>query len=61
MYFLMNLITPGRLLMMLDKLAAIAKKPSTWEEVKNVPIDNPQIVIRSKCFINCKLKIVSFR
>ena len=52
MYFLMNLITPGKLLMMLDKLAAIAKNPSTWEEVKNVPIDNPQIVIRSKCFIS---------
>ena len=57
----MNLITPGKLLMMLDKLAAIAKKPGTWEEVKNVPIDNPQIVIMSKCFIKYKLNIVNFR
>ena len=55
----MNLITPGKLLMMLVILATIAKKPSTWEEVKNVPIDNPQIVIRSKCFINYKLNIVN--
>jgi len=55
----MNLITPGKLLMMLVILATIAKNPSTWEEVKKVPIDNPQIVIRSKCFIKYKLNIVN--
>lgn len=55
----MNLITPGKLLMMLVILATIAKNPITWDEVNNVTIDNPQTEIKSKCFINCKLKIVN--
>lgn len=61
MYFLMNLITPGKLLMMLVILATIAKNPITWDEVNKVTIDNPQTEIKSKCFINYKLNIVSFR
>lgn len=55
----MNLITPGKLLIILVILATIAKKPITWDEVNIVTIDNPQTEIRSKCFINYKLKIVN--
>jgi len=53
----MNLITPGKLFMIVVKLAAIAKKPIISDEVKIVTIDNPQTEIKSKCFINCNLKI----
>ena len=37
--------------MMVVTLAAIAKKPSTSDEVKNVAIDSSQTPNRSKCFI----------
>ena len=51
MYFLMNLITPGKLLIMLVILATIAKKPITSDEVNKVTIDNPQTEIKSICFM----------
>jgi len=47
----MNLITPGKLLMMLVILATIAKNPITSDEVNIVTIDNPQTEIKSKCFM----------
>ena len=57
----MNLITPGKLFMIVVKLAAIAKKPIISDEVKIVTIDNPQTEIKSKCFINCNLKIERYQ
>lgn len=57
MYFLMNLITPGKLLMMLVILATIAKNPITSDEVNKVTIDNPQTEIRSICFM-LKLNLI---
>lgn len=51
MYFLMNLITPGRLFIIEDILAAIAKNPITSDEVKNVAMDKNQTPNNSNCFI----------
>ena len=51
MYFLMNLITPGKLFTMVEILATIAKNPITSDEVKKVAIDKNQTPKMSKCFI----------
>jgi len=42
-------MTPGKLLMIDDKLATMAKKPITSDEVKNVAMDKNQTPSRSKC------------
>ena len=51
-------MTPGKLLMIDDKLATIAKKPITSDEVKNVAMDKNQTPSKSKCcFIISRSKL----
>ena len=49
MYLLKNLMMFGMFPIMVDILAAIAKNPSTSDEVKNVAIDSNQTPSKSKC------------
>ena len=49
MYLLKNLMIFGMFPIMVEILAAIAKKPSTSDDVRNVAIDNIQTPSKSKC------------